>query len=159
MAPRLALGHAPGMRPAAILASCLLLAACGPLVVIPGGELSGTVKPVPSDWSFTDAVETMQLETRPSDPYSVNVWGASAGGAFYVASGRGEEAAWAQHIAADPRVRLRVGDDLYELVAVRTDDAAELDAFRAALKRKYDAEPDAEQEAEAILFRLEPRAD
>ena len=29
-----------------------------------GGELSGTVKPAPSDWSFTDSVETVQLETR-----------------------------------------------------------------------------------------------
>ena len=91
---------------------------CGPLVMVPGGELSGTVKPAPSDWSFTDSVETVQLETRPEDPYSVNVWGVAAGDAFYVASGRGESAAWAKHIAADPRVRLRVGEDLYELSAV-----------------------------------------
>ena len=131
---------------------------CGPLVMVPGGELSGTVKPVPSDWSFTDAVDTVQLETRPEDPYSVNVWGVAAGDAFYIASGRGESATWAKHIAADPRVRLRVGEDLYELSAVRTADEGELDAFIAAAKKKYEYfEPDERQRREAILFRLEPR--
>jgi hypothetical protein len=136
----------------------LLALGCGPLVMVPGGELSGTVKPVPGDWSFTDSVETVQLETRPEDPYSVNVWGVAAGGGFYIASGRGESAAWAKHIAADPRVRLRVGEDVYELSAVRTTDEVEMAAFIEAAKRKYeDFEPDKRQRSEAILFRLEPR--
>jgi hypothetical protein len=141
-----------------IVIALLLVAGCGPLVMVPGGELSGTVKPTPSDWSFTDSVETVQLETRPEDPYSVNVWGVAAGNAFYIASGRGESAAWAKHIAADPRVRVRVGNDLYELVAVRTADEAEMNAFLDAAKKKYeDFEPDESQRKEAILFRLEPR--
>ena len=136
----------------------LLALGCGPLVMVPGGELSGTVKPVPVDWSFTDSVETVQLETRPDDPYSVNVWGVAASGGFYIASGRGESAAWAKHISADPRVRLRVGEDVYELSAVRTTDEAEMNAFLEAAKKKYeDFEPDEEQRQEAILFRLEPR--
>lgn len=136
----------------------LVALGCDPLVMVPGGELSGTVKPAPSDWSFTDSVQTVQLETRPEDPYSVNVWGVAAGDAFYVASGRGESAAWAKHIAADPRVRLRVGEELYELSAVRTTDEAELNAFIDAAKKKYDDfEPDERQRSEAILFRLEPR--
>jgi hypothetical protein len=131
---------------------------CDPLVMVPGGELSGTVKPVPGDWSFTDSVETVQLETRPEDPYSVNVWGVAAGDAFYIASGRGESAAWAKHIAADPRVRVRVGEDLYELDAVRVSDEAEMVAFIEAAKKKYeDFEPDERQRSEAILFRMEPR--
>ena len=140
-------------------AGALLLAlGCGPLVMVPGGELSGAVKPVPGDWSFTDSVETVQLETRPDDPYSVNVWTVAVGDALYVASGRGESAAWAKHISADPRVRLRVGEDVYELSAVRTTDEAEMNAFLDAAKKKYeDFEPDQEQRREAILFRLEPR--
>ena len=149
------IARVPGMWVAGMLGP--LLVACGPLVMIPGGALSGSVQPLPSDWSFTDAVKTVQLETRPGDPYSVNVWGVAARDAFYVASGRGAEAAWARHIAADPRVRLRVGEDLYELEAVRTDDAAELDAFLAAAKAKYDFEPEPDQAEDAILFRLQPR--
>jgi hypothetical protein len=140
-----------------ILAATLLAQGCGPLVMFPGGELSGEVKPVPSDWSFTDDVETFQLETRPDDPYSVNVWAVAANDTLYVASGRGEEGGWAKHIAADPRVRLRAGDDLYELAAVMTRDDAELDAFLAAAQKKYDFDPEPEQREEAVLFRLETR--
>lgn len=139
------------------LLAALLLIGCGPLVMIPGGELSGEVKPAPGDWAFTDAVETFQLETRPDDPYSVNVWAVAANGAVYVASGGGASAGWAQHIAEDPRVRLRVEDAIYELRAAQTTDEAELDTFLAAAQKKYDFEPKPEQREEAVLFRLTPR--
>jgi hypothetical protein len=135
----------------------LLVLGCGPLVMIPGGSLSGDVQPVPADWSFTDEVETVQLETRPDDPYSVNVWGVGVGDTFYIASGRGIDAAWAEHIEANPNVRLRVGDAIYELAAARTTDPAELDAFLAAAKEKYDFEPEPEQRETAVLYRLTPR--
>ena len=132
--------------------------ACGdPIVMLPGGELSGTVKPVPSDWSFSDAVEEVQLETRPDDPYSVNIWGVAVGERFYIASGDGMEAAWAQHIAEDPRVRLRIGEDLDELRAKRARTPRDRDAFRAAAKKKYDFEPDEEQERDAVIYRLYAR--
>ena len=49
-----------------------VVVACGPIVMIPGGELSGTPAPVPESWDFTNEVDTIQLETRPEDPYSVN---------------------------------------------------------------------------------------
>ncbi len=48
------------------------LAACGgPFHFIPGGELQGTAVNEPvTDWSFaTDRF--IELETRPSQPYSV----------------------------------------------------------------------------------------
>jgi hypothetical protein len=135
----------------------LLVLGCGPLVMIPGGSLSGDVQPAPADWSFTDEVETVQLETRPSDPYSVNVWGVGVGDIFYIASGRGVDAAWAEHIEANPNVRLRVGDAIYELDATRTSDPAELDAFLVAAKAKYDFEPEPGQRETAVLYRLTPR--
>ncbi|MFP6655555.1 MAG: hypothetical protein VCB25_07995 [Myxococcota bacterium] len=134
-----------------------LLLACGPLVMVPGGALSGSVVPVPADWSFSDAIETIQLETRPSDPYSVNLWGIGIGKNFYVATSSAGSR-WATHVSEDPRVRLKLGDDLYELIATRTKDSAELDAFLAALKTKYDHEPErAKDFEEATLFRLEAR--
>ncbi len=133
-----------------------LLLGCDPLVMVPGGALSGTVKPIPEDWSFSDAIETVQLETRPSDPYSVNVWGVGIGEIFYVAAGDAESR-WALNIAEDPRVRLRLGDDVYELRATRTQASAELDVFLAALKEKYDFEPEPDQREASALFRLEAR--
>jgi hypothetical protein len=130
--------------------------ACGPLVMIPGGRLSGTVAPVPDDWSFSDDVETVQLETRPDDPYSVNIWGVAVGDEFYVASGKSDNA-WATHIAADDRVRLRVDESIYELRAVRDDSADGRERFLAAAKAKYDFEPDPEQTSDATLFKLVAR--
>ena len=130
----------------------------GPLVMIPGGELSGTVETVPSDWTFSDDFEDVQLETRPGDPYSVNIWGVADGERFYIASGRGLESTWAQHIEADPNVRLRIGEQLYEVRAVRTDDPPDRVRFLAAGKEKYDGfEPDEEQAADSVLYFLESR--
>ena len=75
-----------------------------------------------------------------------------------MAAGGGLESTWASHIDADPRVRLRVGDDLFELRAERVERAIDLRKFRAGLRRKYDGfEPDAEQEAKAVVYRLVPR--
>jgi len=144
------------MRASALVLAALALLACDPIVMIPGGELSGAVKPPPKDWSFSESIETVQLETNPEDPYSVNVWGVGVGEAFYVAAGdTGNQ--WAKNIAADPRVRLRLGDDVYELSATRTEAEEDLETFLAAAKQKYDFEPDPEQREKAALFRLGPR--
>ena len=130
----------------------------GPLAMIPGGKLSGTIQPVPTDWAFSDEFEDVQLETRPSDPYSVTIWGVADGARFYIASGRGLESTWAKHIEADPDVRLRVGENVYELRALRTDDPQDRVRFLAAVKKKYDGfEPDEDQAAAAVLYHLESR--
>ncbi len=142
------------MRILSLLLPLALLMGCGPIVTIPGGALSGDVVVVPGDWKFTDAVDTVQLETRPDDPYSVNIWVAATGDALYFAT---SETEWAGHIAADSRVRLRVDGKIYELKATRTDSASEREAVLAAMKVKYDFEPDSGQESTATLYRLEPR--
>lgn len=140
-----------------LLALLPISVACGPLWMLPGGRLSGEVSPAPGDWAFSEAIKTVQLETRPQDPYSVNVWGAGIGDRFYLASGSGGDARWAQYIEEDPEVRLRVGNILYELRAVRVDDDAERESFLSALERKYDWQPDGNEGENAWLFRLDPR--
>jgi hypothetical protein len=132
------------------------LLACGPVVMIRGGRLSGETAATPTDWSFSDRVETVQLETRPDDPYSVNIWGVAVGEEFYVASGKAENA-WAGHIAADDRVRLRIDGTIYDLRAVRDDSPKSRERFLAAAKAKYDFEPENDQASEAVLFRLVAR--
>jgi hypothetical protein len=146
------------MRLAALLSLCLLALGCGPIGPFPGGKLSGDVATaLPDDWSFADTEMTFQLETRPSKPYSVNLWGVSIGDRFYLASGRGGEARWVGHIAEDPNVRLRVGDTIYELRAVRVTNETDGERFLEALKRKYDWEPSRRERDDAWLFRLDPR--
>ena len=142
-------------RSSFVLLLCPLLA-CGPLVTIPGGTLSGEIAPVPDDWSFSDAVETVQLETRPEDPYSVNVWGVAVGRDFYVAAGESSNA-WARHIANDDRVRLRIEGKIYELRAERDDTPETRARFLTAAKAKYDFEPDPEETSDAVLFQLVSR--
>lgn len=146
------------MRYAAVALLALLALGCGPIGPFPGGELSGDVATAPpTDWSFTDTEMTVQLETRPSKPYSVNLWGVSIGDRFYLASGRGGEANWVGYIADDPNVRLRVGNTIYELRAVRVENETYGERFLEALKRKYDWEPSGRERDEAWLFRLDPR--
>lgn len=144
------------MRTLSLVLAVSFLLACDPLVMIPGGSLSGEVKPAPASWSFTDAVETVQLETRPEDPYSVNIWGVAVGDDFYVASGKADNT-WARAIAEDDRVRLRVEGAVYELRAVRDDSPEGRDLFLAAAQAKYDFEPDPGQASDAVLFRLVAR--
>ena len=135
----------------------LLSIACGPIVMLPGGALSGEVEPIPASWAFTNEVETVQLETRPSDPYSVNIWAVEAEGSLYIVAGGGLDSTWAQHIQQDPLVRLRVEDALYELEAVEANDEAHRALFLAAAREKYDFEPEGEDVNKAILYRLDPR--
>jgi hypothetical protein len=146
------------MRRAALLSLCLLALGCGPIGPFPGGSLSGDVATAPpADWSFADEEKIVQLETRPSAPYSVNLWGVGIGDRFYVASGRGGGAQWVEHIEENPDVRLRVGGTIYELRAVRVSTENDGARFLEALKRKYDWEPSARERDAAWLFRLDPR--
>lgn len=146
------------MRYAALLSLSLLVLGCGPIGPFPGGSLSGKVATdLPADWSFSDDEKNVQLETRPSDPYSVNLWGVGIGDRFYVASGRGGEAKWVKHIAENPDVRLQIGDTIYELRAVRVPVETDGDRFLEALERKYHWEPSTRERNRAWLFRLDPR--
>ena len=50
-----------------------------------------------------------------------------------------------------------MGEDVYELEAVETQDEADRKAFLEALKRKYDFEPEEGQEEESLLLQLVAR--
>jgi hypothetical protein len=58
---------------------------------------------------------------------------------------------------ADPNVRLRVGESIYELAAVRVEDQATFDRFSDAYEKKYGNRPRNESVVEAYLFRLGAR--
>lgn len=140
----------------ALLASTAL--ACQPMGPVPGGKLSGEVVTTPvDDWSFASAIETIQLESNPGDPYSVNVWFVAQGARLWIAAGGGGKSRWAKNIAADPRVRLRIEDKIYERQAVRVTEQAEIDEVLVLYQTKYDYQRDADDESEALLFRMDPR--
>lgn len=135
-----------------------------PLGPLSGGRLSGEVEPAPVDWLFVNEVDNCQVETRPSDPHSVNVWCAGVGSHPYLPSSMilgpkdPSEREWVRNVLDDPEVRLRVGRVVYELQALRLEPGEEYDAARSALESKYELDP-AERDAdrEIWIFRLEAR--
>ena len=116
------------VRPLVALAALLSLAGCGgPFLVFPGGELSGqVVSERVDDWSFvTD--EFVDLETRPDDPYSVELNYVVRDGRLYLDPAEGRR--WLDHLRADPRVRVRFGGKVYPLAAVLVGKPGEIAGF------------------------------
>ncbi len=146
-------------RPVLLCALALTasIAACsGPCLLLSGGTLAGRGVAVPASWSFTEAVDTVQLETRPGDPYSVNIWVVALAEHLYVHAGA-NRSTWVENLEADPNVRLRIDDSIYELAATRVDSQQEFDRFSAAYEQKYGTRPRNESVREAYLFRLGAR--
>jgi len=143
------------LRRVAVALLTALAFGCG-YIPFPGGALDGAVKPVPDDWAALEETSIVQIETRPEDPYSVNIWAVGMGPAVYLHAGA-NRATWVEHLEADPRIRMRVDDDVYELRAERVESQAEFDRFADAYDAKYGVRPRNENVAEVYLMRLEAR--
>ena len=117
------------------------LCACGgPFLVFPGGELEGEVVETPiTDWSFVDDT-FIDLETRPSEPYSVELNYVVEDGKLYIDPAEGRR--WLEYLREDPRVRARFGGKIYPLQAVLVGRPGELEGFPA----------------DRFIYRLDPRA-
>jgi len=128
---------------------------CGP---VPGGALSGEVAPAPAAWSEALGGDRAmcEIEARPADPHSIQLESFTRDGALYVQSHRWALAewwpeSWAEAWLAEPDVRVRIGDRIYELRAERVVDAALRDEMLK--ERGYDPVPE-----DIVVFRFEARA-
>ncbi len=128
------------LRGLVIAFALIALAACGgPFLVIPGGELKGEIVNEPvTDWSFVTDLFA-DLETRPDDPYSVELNYIIKDGTLYIDPAEGRR--WLDHIRADPRVRVRFGGKIYPLKAVLVGRPGELEGF----------------DEDRFIYRLDPR--
>jgi hypothetical protein len=142
------------------LFSLLLLLATigcnGPFALLPGGKLDGEVKPAPSDWAFAGDYGTVQLETRPEEPYSVNVAYTVLEGRLYVNAGD-TETQWVKNMTVSPLVRLRMDGVLYDLRAERVTDTAEISAFGKAWTSQSMFRRDPAELGEVWVYRLVSR--
>lgn len=144
------------MRRALAAAALLAALGCGP---VPGGALSGQPAPPPAAWGDALGGERAfcEIESRPADPHSIQLECFVVDGALYVQSHRWALAdwwpteSWAAIWLAQPDVRVRIGERLYDLRAVRVDDPAVRTPILT--ERGYDPVPDG-----IVLFRFEPRA-
>ena len=115
-------------RIACLLSSALVAAGCGgPFLVFPGGALSGEVVSEPvTDWSFVDD-QFFDLETRPSDPYSVELNYVLEESELFIDPAEGRK--WFDYIREDPRVRVRFGGKVYPAIAVLVGEPGEVEGF------------------------------
>ncbi len=149
---------------AAIVAVAVLLDSLGgylfdgPLGPIPGGHMSGPVNADPHpDWSQVERV--IELEIRPSKPWSLSIWAVEVDGELYSPSGFGARRRWPTVALQDPRVRIRSHGQVYERTLERVTDAALKQKLRAAVAARYgfDADNDARDET-TWFFHYAPRA-
>ena len=127
----------------------------GPILVLPGGQLEGEVSPTPKNWSSTEN-QTVQLETRPGDPYSVNIVCTVIDGSLYIYAGD-TETQWVKNIEVNPAVRLRMKGVLYDLRAERVMDPAEISRFGQAWMSQSFFRRDPTEPDRVWLYRLVSR--
>lgn len=109
---------------------------------IPGLWLTGNVVATPvTDWSFTDDVPTIKLQTQSRFllPHSVTINCLSYKGQLYVSSAHpvGAPRSWDENVMRDPHVRIKIGDKLYDRTLVLVTDPAEKDAVVQVREKKY----------------------
>jgi len=128
-----------------LLLPAVFLIGCEPSDRRPGLWLSGEVETGPvADWSFTEDQREIFVETRTwyGIPHSVTVVCAAYNGALYVPSLYYEGGVfptgrfWHRNVARDPRVRLKIGNRIFERRAVLVEDPAERNGVLTAFARK-----------------------
>lgn len=146
-----------------------LLGFVAPLGPLGGGRLRGEISTLPADWSFADRVAEVRLETRGRLlPSSVTTWVLTHEGQPYIPSRNCLAKRWVQNVLAESDVRLGIGDEIYELRAVRDEDPEVGRALLDQMLLKYlgiaaeDARPTSGGDpsrgsAYGCVFRLEPR--
>jgi hypothetical protein len=146
-----------------LLAGAALFAGVGPLDFVPGGWLWGPVREPVQDWSFTDAIAEIQVQTHVGPlPWSVTTWVMSEGGGLFLGASECDRV-WTHRAMEDPEIRLRIDGVVYEMRAHVAGDAALGARLAPVVLHKYfgiaaDTARWIEGETTGCLFRVEPRS-
>ena len=114
----------------------------GPHARTPGLWLKGNVVTTPvTDWSFTDKIPVVQLQTETwyMLPHSVNINCLNYNGQLYLVSVylAGTAHTWNDNVMRDPHVRLKIGDQIYDRTVSLVTDPAEQEGVMEARHSKY----------------------
>jgi len=123
-----------------ILLTGWMLSGCQPDDQTPGQWLRGESQPFPSDWTFTSAHREVALEvsTPYFVPHSITIWCADLDGTLYIAAARPEEKNWPAWVDMDPDVKIKVGDDLFEVRLEPLEDPEQIARVQTVQAGKYD---------------------
>jgi hypothetical protein len=109
-----------------------------PIQFISGRQLTGEIVSEPvSDWSFAKDEATVAIETRSGAPYSVTTWCFVHEGKLYIPASAGSTKTWTHFAAADPRVRVKIGNQIYPGIATRITDDTLREPMREIARAKY----------------------
>jgi hypothetical protein len=165
--------RAVGILLAAILVAIGILLvgarfADGPIAIIAGGPFtSGELQSGPEpDWSFVHDVREVEFQLL-EPARSRTTWILEHEGKAYIPSGYMTSwwgklwKQWPHEAEKDPRILLRIGDDLYERKLVRIQEGPAVAPLLAELSRKYANGAEIPMEAVTSgylwLFELAPR--
>ena len=139
---------------ACLLFCALTVSGCsGPIGLIAGGALEGTVKPWPQDWAFAAERENILLQTNSADPYSVTLWGVSIDEYYYVASSS-QQNQWTVNLQNDPQILLGIEGNLFSGVATVVTDSDEAQKVLEQYSLKYDFYLEEGESDEGVIYRL-----
>ena len=116
----------------------------------PGTGLSGDLAADQNtDWAFVEGRTRAWVETRTRYlvPHSITVSAWADDGELYVGCRQCDTKTWPRNVARDNRVRLKIGDSVYERRAIRITDPDEREAVLG---------PAADSPGLAV-FRMDPR--
>ena len=110
----------------------------GPIAMLPGGVLGGTEVAAPEDWSFANEHQTLAVEIRPEDPYSVTTIHFVANNELYIPASRATEKKWPSMAAENGVARVGIGDSVYPVRLKRVEPGTSAwDAAFDAASEKY----------------------
>ena len=116
----------------------------------PGTRLGGDLATEQdTDWAFLDGRTRAWVETRTRYlvPHSITVSAWADDGHLYVGCRDCDTKTWPKHVARDDRVRVKIGDAIYQRRAIRITDPA----ARAAILGPAASRPG------YAVFRMDPR--
>jgi len=125
-----------------LLLIVLSITGLGPHDRIPGLWLKGNIVTTPvTDWSFTDKIPVVQIQTQTWYllPHSVNINCLDYNGQLYLVSvyPAGTRHNWNDNVIRDPRVRIKIGDQIYDRTLSLVTDPAEQEGVLQARHDKY----------------------
>jgi hypothetical protein len=112
----------------------------------PGLWLKGNLVTTPvTDWAFTDQVSSVEVQTRTwyLIPHSVTTYCVAYNGRLYLDSFYPEGVeyphgrSWNENVARDPRVRLKIGNNLHDVTLAHDTDPSDKAAVLQLVAKKY----------------------